>query len=236
MAEGQNEKHPHIPARHLIDRIVLGGSDGVIESIATTAALNGAGVDFRTILIAGFAFALAGGLSMFFSNFLSGKSELDSLRIDIERERMEIETEPEEERMELEELLAEEGYEKAEIDVIMNRLTKNKEMWLKTQLRHELHLHAEELSNNPVRKALPAGVAFFLLAMLSLLPYLASIGRVTALLASAALSLVALFALGSRLFTLRNLKLRAGLESAALGAGAVSLLYLAGLLVARLWG
>lgn len=236
MAEGHNEKHPHIRARQFIDRVVLGGSDGVIESIATTSALNGAGVDFRTILIAGFAFALAGGLSMFFSNYLSGKSELESLRIDIERERMEIETEPEEERMELERLLAEEGYEKGEIDVIMNRLAKNKEMWLKTQLRHELHLHAEELSSNPVRKALPAGVAFFLLAMLSLAPYLASIGRVSALLASAALSLVALFALGSRVFTLRNLKLRTGLESAAIGAGAVGLLYLAGLLVARLWG
>ncbi len=236
MAEGQNEKHPHIPARQLIDRVVLGGSDGVIESIATTSALNGAGVDFKTILIAGFAFALAGGLSMFFSNYLSGRSELDSLRIDIERERMEIETEPEEERKELEGLLAEEGYEKTEIDVIMNRLTKNKEMWLRTQLRHELHLHAEELSNNPTRKALPAGLAFFLLAVLCLLPYLASVGRITALLASAALSLVALFALGSRVFTFRNLKPKTGLESVAMGAGAVGLLYLAGLLVARLWG
>lgn len=234
MAEGQNEKHPHIPGRQHIDRVVLGGSDGIIESIATTAALNGAGVDFRTILIAGFAFALAGGLSMFFSNFLSGRSELDSLRIDIERERMEIETEPEEERKELERLLAEEGYEETEIDVIMNRLTKNKEMWLKVQLQHELHLHAEELSSSPARRALPAGVAFFLLAALALLPYLASIGRLTALLASAALALVALLALGSGMFTLRNVNVRAGLESAAIGAGAVCLLYLAGLLVGQL--
>lgn len=73
-----------------------------------TAALNGAGVAFRTILIAGFAFALAGGISMFFSSYLSSRSEMDLLRIDVRRERMEIETEPEEEKAELEELLKKE--------------------------------------------------------------------------------------------------------------------------------
>ncbi|MDV3243808.1 MAG: VIT1/CCC1 transporter family protein [Nitrososphaerales archaeon] len=234
MAEARTEKHPHIPARHVLDRIVLGGSDGVIEGVATTSALNGAGVDFRTILIASFAFALAGGLSMFFSNYLSRRAELDSLRIDVERERMEIETEPEEERKELESLLMTEGYKQGEVDVIMNRLTKDKEMWLRAQLQHELHVHMEELSTRPVRRALPAGIAFFLLALLSLLPYLTSEGRFAALVASAALSLAALFALGSRIFTLRNFNIRRGLESASVGAAAVSLLYLAGLLVAAI--
>lgn len=76
--------------------------------MAMTAALNGAGVAFRTILIAGFAFALAGGISMFFSSYLSSRSEMDLLRIDVRRERMEIETEPEEEKAELEELLKKE--------------------------------------------------------------------------------------------------------------------------------
>ncbi len=234
MAEAREEKHPHIPARNIIDRLVLGGSDGAIEGVATTAALNAAGVAFHTILLAGLAFAVAGGLSMFFSSYLSGRAELEALRIDVERERMEIETEPGEERRELEELLAKEGYEKAEVEVIMNRLTKNKEMWLRAQLTHELHLHAEELSSVPVMRAVPAGLAFFVLGLLALLPYTIATTRFDALAFSAALSLGALFVLGSKSFLLGNFSLREGLRSVAVGAVALCLLYAVGLLAGSL--
>ena len=234
MVESQAEKHPHIPARNILDRVVLGGSDGAIEGVATTAALNAAGVDFHLILLAGFAFALAGGVSMFFSSYLSTRADLESLRIDIERERMEIETEPEEERRELEELLTKEGYEKNEVDVIMNRLTKNKEMWLRAQLTHELHLHAEELSSAPVNRAIPAGISFFILGLLALLPYAFATVRLDALAASAALSLGALFVLGSKAFIPRTFSLKEGVRSAFVGAIALCLLYAVGLLAGSL--
>ena len=57
MAAVTGEKHPHVRARRIVDRIVLGGSDGVMEEVAATAGLNGVGADFRTILFAGLAFA-----------------------------------------------------------------------------------------------------------------------------------------------------------------------------------
>jgi vacuolar iron transporter family protein len=234
VAEAQGEKHPHIPGRNIIDRVVLGGSDGAIEGVATTAALNAAGVDFRLILLAGFAFAVAGGLSMFFSSYLSMRAELETLRIDVERERMEIETEPGEERRELEELLTKEGYEKQEVDVIMSRLTKNKEMWLREQLRHELNLNAEELSSAPVKRAVPAGIAFIVLGLLALVPYVTAAARFDALLASAALSLTALFVLGSKAFIPRTFSLKEGVRSACVGAVALCLLYAVGLLAGTL--
>ena len=224
------EKHPHIPARKVLDRIVLGGSDGAIETLAMTAALNGAGLNFQTILLAGLAFSVAGALSLFFSNYLSAKAEIDSLRIDMERERMEIETEPEEEKGEMEQLLQREGYGKKEIDVIMARLVKDKEMWLREQLRHELHLHIEDLETDPVSKSASAGLAFFLLALVALSPYALRMPHLPALATSATLSLAALFILGSKLFTLRNFTPKAGLESAAIGALAGGLLYGVGLL------
>jgi VIT1/CCC1 family predicted Fe2+/Mn2+ transporter len=230
--EEQQEKHPHLPGRHIIDRVVLGGSDGMIEGIAATAALNGAGVDFRTILIAGFAFAVAGALSMFFSNYLSGKSMLDSLRIDIERERMEIETEPEEERKELEGLLRKEGYGQKEVDVIMAKLTKDKDMWLRAQLRHELHLHVDELQADPLTRSAPAGGAYFLAAIVPLVPYFFQMPHFSALLSSVALVLAALFLLGSMKFlTLAHFSMKKGAESALVGALAAVLLYAVGKLV-----
>ena len=234
LPEKHREKHPHIPARHILDRIVLGGSDGVIESVAMTAALNGAAIAPGTILIAGFAFAVAGGLSMFFSNYVSQKSELDSLRLDVERERMEIETEPEEEKEELEELLRKDGYVQKEVDVIMSRLMKDKELWLRTQLAHELRLHIEDLSNNPVGRSGSAGLAFFMTALVALAPYAAGLGQVGALMASIGLSTSALFVLGSKAFTFRTFSPKVGAESALVGAFAAIMLYAIGLFISYL--
>ena len=234
MSEQGAEKHPHIPVRHVIDRIVLGGSDGAIEGVAITAALNGAGVAFRTILVAGLAFAIAGSISMFFSSYLSGKSELDAIRTDMKREKMEIETEPEEEKAELEGLLRKEGYEKAEVDVIMSRLMKNKEMWLKEQLELELRVHVEDLATNPATRSASAGVSFLGFALLVVAPYTLGWNAAATFAASVSLSLSALFVLGSRAFIPRHFDPKSGASSALIGAAAAILLYAAGLLVSSL--
>src|SRR3989442_11724132 len=88
LATVTEEKHPHLRARRIVDRIVLGGSDGVMEEVAATAGLNGVGADFQTILFAGLAFPIAGAISIFFSSYLSQRSELNSFKIDFTRERM----------------------------------------------------------------------------------------------------------------------------------------------------
>jgi len=227
----REEKHPHIPARNILDRIILGGSDGAIEGLATTSALNGAGLAFGTIALAGFAFALAGAIAMFFSSYLSRRSELQSLQIDADREGMEIETEPDEEQGEMRELLKKDGYEDAEVEVIMRRLVKNKDLFLKEMLRRELRVNIEEVGSDPIVRPLFAGIAFLLVALLAVSPYAFPLPRADALLASVVFSLSALFALGSRAFVPRNFSLKAGLESAAVGAVAGALLYLIGIAV-----
>jgi len=232
-AVDQFEKHPHIPARNLLDRIVLGGSDGAIEGVAMTSALNGAGVGFGTIEVAGLAFAVAGALSMFFSSYLSRRAEVESLKTDISRESLEIDTEPEEETSEMRELLKKDGYDDSEVDVILRRLQKDKGLWLKEMLRRELRVNIEDVNADPLLRSLAAGVAFLLLALLAVSPYAFAVSPETALLSSVALSLAALFALGSRAFIPRNFRLVAGIESAGVGAAAGALLYVVGLLVGK---
>jgi VIT1/CCC1 family predicted Fe2+/Mn2+ transporter len=230
-AVNPTEKHPHIPARNVLDRIVLGGSDGAIEGLAMTAALNGAGVGFETIEVAGLAFAIAGALSMFFSSYLSRRSELESLKTDISRESLEIETEPEEEISEMRELLKKDGYEDSEVEVILQRLRKDKGLWLREMLRRELKVNAEDVESNSFGRPLAAGLAFLALALLAVSPYALQIPRGTALLSSAGLCVAALFALGSRVFIPRNFRPVAGLESAVVGGAAGGLLFLVGVLV-----
>ena len=231
MSVAQREKHPHIPARNILDRIILGGSDGAIEGLAMTAALNGAGVEFPTIVLAGLAFALAGAISMFFSSYLSRRSELRSLKIDVEREGMEIETEPEEEKSEMRDLLRRDGYSDEEVDVILGRLVKDKGLWLKEMLARELKVNVEEAKSGPFARPLSAGVAFLLLALLAVIPYAYPIPRLEGLLASVGVSLGALFALGSRAFVPRNFDAMGGVESALVGAVAGGLLYLVGIVI-----
>ena len=227
----QVEKHPHIPARNVLDRIVLGGSDGAIEGLALTSALNGAGLGYGAIALAGVAFALAGALSMFFSSYLSRRSELRSLKVDMTRERMEIETEPEEEKAEMRELLKKDGYGEKEVEVIMQRLVKDKDLWLREMLRRELQLNAQELDSGRFLRPLSAGIAFLLLGLLAVSPYAFAIPRFDALVASVTLSLSSLFLLGSRAFIPRSFDAATGLESAGIGALAGFLLYLVGLFV-----
>jgi len=229
----RQERHPHIPARNVLDGIVLGGSDGAIESLGLISALNGAGVASGTITLAGVSFAVAGALSMFFSYYLARRSEIQSLQTDISRESMEIETEPEEETAEMKAMLEKDGYDASEVEAIMGRLQKNKGLWLKEMLRRELKVNIEEVEANPFAKPLSAGIAFLLLALLAVSPYALSIARETALLGSIGLSLVALFSLGSRLFIPRNFRPLGGVESALVGATAGGLLYLVGMLISR---
>jgi vacuolar iron transporter family protein len=201
--------------------------------LAMTSALNGAGVGFGTVAIAGLAFGVAGALSMFFSSYLSRRSELRSLRIDMEREMMEIETEPEEEKAEMRELLGKDGFDRQEVDVIIRRLEQDKDLWLKEMLRRELKVNVEDLGSNSFAKPALAGISFLLLALLAVSPYGFAMPRVDALMASVGLSLLALFALGSRAFLPRNFELRAGVESALVGAVAGGLLYLVGILISN---
>jgi vacuolar iron transporter family protein len=225
------EKHPHIPARRVLDRIILGGSDGTIEGLALTAALNGAREGFDTIAIAGLAFAIAGAISMFFSTYLSQRSERESVRIDMAREKMEIETEPDEERREMVELLKSEGYADAEVEVIMGRLSRDKGLWLREMLRRELKVNPEDVKTGPYTGAAAAGTSFLLLALLAVSPYAFDLGRISALAVSVTLSLAALFALGSRVFIPRNFRPWSGIESAGIGALAGAVLYLVGLII-----
>lgn len=225
------EKHPHIPARNILDRIILGGSDGALEGLATTSALNGAGLGFGTIALTGFAFAVAGAIAMFFSSYLSRRSELRSLRIDVAREKMEIETEPEEEQGEMRELLEKDGYDAGEVQMILRRLEKDKNLFLKEMLRRELRVNIEDVGSDPFVWPLFAGIAFLLLALLAVSPYAFPLPRVGALLVSVLISLSALFALGSRAFVPGNFNLKAGVESAVVGAIAGGLLYLIGIAV-----
>lgn len=225
------EKHKHIPGRGLIGYLALGLTDGVVTSVAFLAGFAGAIQSLEFIRLAGVACMLAGTVSMFFGGLSSARSDQDLFREDSRRELSEIESEPDEERQELKSFYMKKGLTREESDMVVRRITSDKEKWLDDLLMHELHLHREEL-DNPLKVAGVIGLAFFAGAFVPLCGYLLTSQKIAAIEVSVSLSLVFLFLLGGWKGRLSGRKfLTAGFEMFLIGAAASAVLFLIGSLL-----
>ena len=231
LLSGVQEKHGHIRGRAVISSIALGLSDGVISNTAFLAGFAGAESNLSIIRFAGFAAMIAGAVSMFFSGYNASRSENDLFRADSRREKKEIEEEPNEERMELMSFYMDKGLTEAEAEMVVNRITSDKEKWLDDILMHELHLHREKVET-PLKSGAVIGLSFLLGAAVPLLAYLLFSLRSIAVVSSLATSLVFLFVAGGWKGKIAGRKFwRAGTELLLIGAAASALLFLIGTLL-----
>jgi vacuolar iron transporter family protein len=223
-----SERHRHIRGRNLISHAALGLSDGLITNLSFLSGLAGATSYVPTIRLAGIAVMLAGAVSMFFGGWLATRSERDLFRTDSNREASEIENEPDEERSELRSFYVKKGLTGEEADLVVNRITSDREKWLEDILVHELHLHKSEIGNAPKIGSI-IGLSFLAGAFVPLVPYLFLGDRFTALVSSVVLALVFLFGAGAWKGKISGRKIWvAGLEMLAVGAVASAILYVIG--------
>ena len=107
---------PANPAeRHTVDRIgwlraaVLGANDGIVSTASLIVGVAAAASDKAPILIAGVAGLVAGAMSMAAGEYVSVSSQADTEAADLERERIELATQPEAELNELVAIYAKRG-------------------------------------------------------------------------------------------------------------------------------
>ncbi|GAC1628687.1 MAG: hypothetical protein NVS4B2_10000 [Chloroflexota bacterium] len=215
--------HPH----ELLGDALLGLNDGIATTLVFALSVAGASHG-RSVIIAGLAEMLAGGVSMFLGGFVSAQSEKEAAQHQIAIERQEIENEPEEEREELRQIYSEKGFSGPQLTRIVDHLTSDKERWLNSLIRDELMLRPG-LFRNPWQVAGTIGVAFVVGACIPLLPFLLQLGL--AQLTSTALSIATLFVFGAlrSRYSARSW-IRSGGEMVVIGlVGAV-----AGLLIGKL--
>jgi len=225
------EVHEHIRGRGLISSVALGISDGLVTNLAFLAGFAGSISSLNLIRFAGAAAMLAGAVSMFFGAWLAARSEHDLFRADKRREQFEIDTEPEEEREELRRFYIDKGLTKSEADIVIKRVTSDKQKWLEDILIHELHLH-ETVLENPFKVAFVTGLSFLLGALVPLVSYLVIGDVFQALATSLAVSFVFLFLAGAWKGRLASRSAwRAGAEMLAVGIAAAAILYLIGRLL-----
>ena len=149
----------------------------------------------------------------------------------IHLEAHEIGSEPDEEREELAELYARKGIPRDVAQTIASELMKDPEIALQTHAREELGLDPDEGLGSPVAAAASSFVSFAFGAFVPLLPFLISEGS-GAVVASAVLSGIALFAVGATISYLTGKSwLLSGLRMLLVGAAAASITFLVGTLL-----
>jgi VIT1/CCC1 family predicted Fe2+/Mn2+ transporter len=192
---------------------------------ATTASGQGG-----FVVLAGIAGLLAGAFSMAAGEYVSMRSQTELLERQIELERAELEAMPEEEEAEIAGIYRARGFPDDEATSIAKRLMSNPSVALETLVREELGLDPEELGS-PWGAAAGSFIAFAIGAFLPLLPFILFTGS-TALIASIAVTAVALFSVGAAVSLLTGKSaLYSGLRQLAIGAAAAAITYGVGSLI-----
>jgi VIT1/CCC1 family predicted Fe2+/Mn2+ transporter len=175
--------------------------------------------DTYTVLISGIAATLAEVFSMGAGEYMSSKSQREIFLAQIASERAEVEDRPGEAQAEVAFMFEREGLGAESSRRIAAEIAREPNVLLRTMVEKELGLAIEE-GGSPLQGALILAGAFFVAALVPLLPYFFFPVR-TGLWVSIGLSAVVMFAVGlwkSRL-TKRN-PLASGLEILVLVAGA----------------
>jgi len=199
--------------------VIFGLQDGVTSILAVVSVVAAASNDTYTVLISGIAATLAEVFSMGAGEYMSSRSQREIFDAQIAAERREVTERRGESEAELAFMFEREGLSEDASRRIAAEIALEPNVLLRTMVEKELGLAIDE-GGSPVQGALILAGAFFVSALVPLLPYFFLPVR-TGLWASVGLSAVAMFGVGvwkSRL-TKRN-PIVSGLEILVLVAGA----------------
>ncbi|MDE2802718.1 MAG: VIT1/CCC1 transporter family protein, partial [Chloroflexota bacterium] len=185
-----------IAASARIREVVFGAQDGLVSTLALVTAVAAAvtGDNASFVLVAGLAGALAGMISMATGAFLGSRAEQDLQRAEIEKEARELEEHPAEELAELVSLYQREGLSLREARGLADKVSEDKDLWLRTLLEKELGI-SPDITSNPFKDALTMGGSFVVAAMVPILPYF-FLDVSSAIPVSVGVTLAGLYALG----------------------------------------
>jgi vacuolar iron transporter family protein len=208
---------------------VLGAIDGSVTTFAVVAGVIGANLPHRVVVILGMANLIADGFSMAVSNYQKSKSDRQRVEQFRKIEAQHIDEVPEGEREEIRQIFARKGFEGSILEEIVAVITRDREQWIDTMLTEELGLQID--SPSPTKSALATFVAFFVVGLVPILPFLLplSLAPNSLFVMSAVATGVAFFLVG--LLKGRELEqpvLRSGFETLAIGGVAAALAYAVG--------
>jgi vacuolar iron transporter family protein len=199
---------------------VFGVNDGLVSNASLVLGVAGAAAPSSFVLVSGIAGLLAGALSMAAGEYVSVRSQREMYEYQIALEREEIAEYPQEEAEELALIYEARGVALAQAREVSQALLARPEQALDVLSREELGLNPDDLGS-PSGAAAASFLSFAVGAAVPLIPFLAEMTGRRALAATAALTAIALFAVGLALslFTGRQ-AVRGALRMVLIGGGA----------------
>lgn len=172
---------------------VFGAMDGLVSNSSLIAGVVGAGVATDTVVLSGFAGLAAGAFSMAAGEFISVKSQSESIQAEVEAERHELMVNAAGEERELAQMYINRGVSEELALQVAAELSRDFEHALDVHVREELGVDKDALPSAAVA-GISSFVAFGIGALLPLLPYLMG---ATSFLPAAIVTAVALFVAGA---------------------------------------
>jgi VIT1/CCC1 family predicted Fe2+/Mn2+ transporter len=214
---------PHIKESSYIRDLVFGFGDGVNTSLGIVSGVGGAAVAADVVILAALIGMFTGAKAMAVQNYLAVKSQREVLQSEIKREEFEIESVPDKERQEIEDIYKSKGFHGDDLRRVVDKITSDKNVWLKTMLTEELGLNLE-IVGNPLKGALVMFGSFLLGGILPILPYFivkaGLISSSTAIGIAIGLSVISSFIVGAiKARIAKKNWVRGGIEMAGLGTG-----------------
>lgn len=214
-------KDIHHDEHHLknftLPEIILGGQDGLVNVLGVILGVAAATSSNQIVIVAGLAATFAESVSMAAVAYTSKLAEADYYQSEYEREKWEIEHIPDGEREEIRALYENYGFKGQVLDEIVEKITSNKEVWLRVMMEQELKLEPVE-RKQAVPAALIVGISALVGSFIPLTPFFFSPIK-SAMTVSLVASSLTLFVVGyykAKKTLGRNL-LRQGLEMTVIG-------------------
>ena len=224
-----------VARRGRIREVVFGAQDGLLSTLALVTGVRGADAQRDAVLVAGFAGALAGTISMALGAYIAAKSQRDVFAAELEKERSQLERRPHVEVIELADIFQAEGLDYDAANRAARAIATNPDVMLKTMAEKELGIPYEP-AGSPLSDAATMGTSFVLGAAVPILPYL-FLSTTAGLVFSVVLTLGTLFVMGTVKASLAGeSRLRSGVEIAGLAGAAAALAYVVGTVVPNALG
>lgn len=157
---------------HLVSRIgwlraaVLGANDGIVSTASLIMGVAASGAPRSAVLVSGIAGLVAGAMSMAAGEYVSVSSQSDTERSDLERERLELATDPDAELAELAGIYQARGVDADVAKTVAMQMTAFDS--LSTHARDELHI-TDMTAARPITAAFTSAGTFTLGALLPVL-------------------------------------------------------------------
>lgn len=188
-------REEHFQGGNTIRDIVIGMSDGLTVPFALAAGISGAIAETHLVVTAGFAEIAAGSIAMGLGGYLAARSDAEHFETESKRELFEITKKTQVEEQEIYDIFAEYGVTQNESLSVVTALKRNPTAWKDFMMKFELGLEKPDPSR-AFKSAITIALSYIFGGIIPLSPYILTPDAHKALLISASVTLLALFAFG----------------------------------------